>query len=160
MPVLDVGLGLGALDFPEARHLDLALIMDSQGKSADLVERAAEGTLLVEPPSLCRQREARFDACEAALATGSRPEPSCPIVKDTKGNARIAREVAKNMTLGYPATLHDCRSAIANMQATERGMASSGAQLKKEARDATAFVEKSCQGRGHYAWKGDHFAGP
>lgn len=154
--VLDVGLALGALDFPEARHLDLALAVDPDGRGAELADRAPEGTTLIEPPSLCRMREARFDQCEAAHAKGEKTEGWCPFVEDGDGGKRLAREVSFG-GMGYPATLHDCAAAIPNMRELENGLSGS---MKKETHDAVVFVEKACKDRGRYVWKGDRFVRP
>lgn len=77
--VLDVGLGLFAYDFPDVRHLDLALRIADDGRSAEVRERAPTGTELVETPEACRarmdheggpvpdpNRPARLVGCDAA----------------------------------------------------------------------------------------------
>lgn len=151
--VLDVGLGMRALDFLEARHLDLALSFDARGLAAELRDRAPAGTTLVEPPSECRRREAFLDACEGALPGGA--DPACPVVHGPGGEPRIARDTAAPS--GYPATLNDCDAARAHLREVERELASTPAAVRKEARDAAVFVDRSCKERGRYAWRVDRF---
>lgn len=117
--VLDVGLSMQALDFPEARHLDLALTFDADGRGVELAERAPEGSTLVEARSACREREARFGACEAALARGETPADDCPIVKDEQGTPRVTRDMPMGGR-GTRAALHGCAWATAQLRETQR----------------------------------------
>lgn len=77
--VLDVGLNIVAMDFPEARWLDLTLALADDGLSAELRDRAPEGTTLAESVKECEQRAPYLNApigypatlhgCHNALAT-------------------------------------------------------------------------------------------
>lgn len=130
--LLDVGLGMRALDWPDARHLDLAFSIDADGKSAELVDRAPEGTILVEPPSACRAR----------MATSSPRLPTLP------------------SGMAYPAKLHDCAGGIAEMKKTQSDLAAADPSMKKEVREALSFIERACKDRGRYVWRGDKFVRP
>jgi len=155
VPVLDLGLGMRALDFPDVRHLDLALRVAADGKTAELRERAPEGSTLVEPPSSCREREAALDACETALASGAPPLPSCPIV--TRGGTQVVARDVKTPFAPFPANVHGCAWAREELARVARDVGPSPGSFRKEVKDATAFVERSCKERGAYAWKGDRF---
>ena len=62
--VLDLGYALPAMDWPDARWLDLQLAFSNGGLEADLHDRAKAGSVLVRAPSDCRKHFARYLACE------------------------------------------------------------------------------------------------
>lgn len=160
VPVLDVGLAMRALDWMDARHLDLALTIEPGGVVATLRDRAPNKTQLVESPRDCREREDMLDACEAALRSGGAPATACPIVRDAQGrDLRVAREAIPSGPLmtGLPAELHDCDAARAEFRKVVAETAKFGGSILKEARDAAAFVDRACRGRGSYVWKDDRF---
>lgn len=157
VPLLEVGLGMRSLDFPDARHLDLALTIDDDGKSITLADRAPEGTLLVEPPSFCREREADLDACEAALAKGDTLPPACPTVTGTDGKRRIEREPGVPSVIPAEIALHDCDAALPTMRALQKEIATADSDTRKQARDALGFLERTCKERGRYVWSRDRF---
>jgi hypothetical protein len=161
--LLDVGLGVQAMDFPEARWLDLAITFAPDGLSAELADRAPEGSTLVEAPSRCVERERQADECEAKLAAA---DPSaeikldgCPLVRGPDGKYHIARVTPSMMTtMGYPATLHGCAAARANLRSSAADLASSPAPLRAGFKSAIAFADKSCAQRGRWSWQGGRFA--
>jgi len=154
VPVLDVGLAMQAMDFPEARWLDLALAFAPDGLSVELGDRAPDGTTLVEAPSRCREREAYLDTCEAALADGGAPA-NCPVVREPDGGARVAR-VNLSQYEGLPTTLHDCAGGRARLADMIPGLVDPAG--KREMRASLAFFDKICAQRGRYTWNRDRFA--
>lgn len=154
--VLDVGLGLQAMDFPEAHWLDLALVFSKDGMSAELRDRAPDGTTLVEAPSVCNAREARRAACEATRADGGAPRPNhCPNLLGLDGGALALPEVP---TFGTPAVLHDCAGGRPRMLAMVADLAKAPPPMRADARSALAFFDKSCAQRGRWVWTGGRFA--
>jgi hypothetical protein len=156
--VLDVGLGMRALDWPDSRQLDLTLAFESGGRAVTLRERAPDGTLLVESPSDCRAREAFFDSCEDALAKRIDPDPSCPItIGPNAGEKSVVRQLPSGPLGEGKAALHDCASARASLKEAIDEMKGTRGPLTDDARGASAFVERTCSGLGRYVWKGDRF---
>lgn len=158
-PVLDVGLGMRALDWPDARHLDLTLAFEPDGRAATLRERAPEGALLVEAPSVCRERQALLRTCEEALAKDVEPPATCPFVTDTAtGQRRLVGTVLASPFGDGKAQLHRCDWARAELErAADEMKRSAGGPMAKEARDALAFIKRTCNGLGRYVWSGDRF---
>jgi hypothetical protein len=157
-PVLDVGLGMRALDWPDSRHLDLALSFSPDGRSATLRDRAPDGTRLVEAPSVCRARETTLDKCEDALANHAAPEGFCPFVVDDLGHRRVARgRDSLPMMEGLPTTLHDCAQAKSDLKSTEAEMSKQGGWIANEAHVASRFIQRTCNEVGIYVWKNGRF---
>ncbi len=159
-PVLDVGVAMRALDWPDMRHLDLALAFEPGGRAVTLHERAPEGALLVEAPSVCRKREALLDACEEALAKGVEPPEACPFAIDgATGQRRLIRGTPIATPFGDgKAQLHGCDAARAELRRSVDEMKRTpGDPMAKEARDALAFIQRTCNALGRYVWKGDRF---
>ena len=159
VPVLDLGLGMRALDWPGVRHLDLALVFDAGGRRADLRDRAPDGTVLANSRSSCREREAMLDACEEALRKETEPDPSCPIGDRTTGRPKVIRDQVHSSDHGTedPVILHDCDQAREAFRPIVKEANTYGGALAKEAHAASAFVTKTCAERGNYVWKGDRF---
>jgi hypothetical protein len=143
------------MDWPDARHLDLALSFASDGRSAELRDRAPDGTILVEPPSACRAREKLYDECEKIVKEGGTPPPMCPILVEADGTKKVLRAPESFIdSMAYPATLHDCAGAKKSMAELRKG---NGPAFAAEATGAAAFIDKACRERGHYVWKRNRF---
>jgi hypothetical protein len=173
--VLDVGLGLLALDEPEHRHVDLALRVAPDGRSVELRDRAPEGTTLVEAPSLCAAREAKLDACETRFATEPTPESfahpgygpgselidpfeNCMLMRGKDGRLHVARGPETMPPLvGLPAVLHDCAGGREAIVAMTRELSAAPPPIRAEGRQALAFFDKSCAQRGVWTWRADRF---
>jgi hypothetical protein len=161
-----------ALDFPDARWLDLALSVRDGGRTMELRDRAPDGTRLVAPPSACRAREALLDDCEAKLAVEPNPESfgigpngvegfrffhGCALRRDADGKIRVARDADTGpFWPAYPATLHDCAGGRARIAEMEREVAGVPSE-RAEARASVAFFDKACRDRGVWTWKVDRF---
>lgn len=160
--LLDVGLAIQAMDFPDARWLDLAIAFAPDGLSAELADRAPEGSTLIEAPSRCAERERQDDECEAKLAAAA---PSaeikidgCPLLRGADGKYQISRVTQSMMTtMGYPATLHGCDAARANLRSSAADLASSPPPLRAGFKSAIAFADKSCAQRGRWSWQNGRF---
>jgi hypothetical protein len=157
VPVLDVGLGMRALDWPDSRHLDLTLAFEPGGKVATLRERAAEGAILVPPPSACRRHHALVEACDQALAKGVEPPERCPFTSDSSGQRRLIpwSEIRRSPFGDGSATLHGCDWARAELKRAVDDAKTT--PIAKDARGALAFIQRACNGLGRYVWKGDRF---
>lgn len=169
--VLDVGLNLIALDWPDARWLDLALEVKDHGRVVELRDRAANGTKLVAPVSECLAREATLDRCERDFANEPNPESfaqaagngewfdlyhqACPIERGPDGKLRVRREKSVLPFDRYPATIHDCAGGRAALLGAGREVASSSDRT--DWRRSLAFFDRSCSQRGTWVWKGDRF---
>lgn len=88
--VFQVGLMLGAMDFPEAHHLDLAFRLAPDGKSFDLTDRAPDGSVLVMSPSECLAREQRGEG----LMPDHMGLPAT--LHDCAGSKKVIAEMAAN----------------------------------------------------------------
>jgi hypothetical protein len=171
--VLDVGLGMIAMDFPDARWLDLSLAIAPDGRSAELADRAPDGTVLVEPESACREQERRDAECEAKLAAHPDPESlarkmgagevfspldGCMVHRKKDGRIAVVRRGDMSpMIRTYPATLHDCSGGREGLVSMQREVAQSAPAQRKEAREALAFFDRSCAARGRWVWQRDRF---
>jgi hypothetical protein len=106
--VFDVGIRLGAMAFPDAHHLELSLVLAADGKSFDLKERAPDGTILVEAPSACRERE-------ETNAPSMRFSPS-PL-HDCAGSKALLTEMARDVAKD-PTAMADLKNATAFVNKT------------------------------------------
>ncbi len=168
--VLDVGLGIGAMDFPDARWLDLSLSFSTGGLEADVRDRAPNGAKLVEAPSLCREREAHLATCAQTLSlrrydlttdSDACPTPcsyetvgDCSVLRAQDGRRYIAPPPP---SLGLPAVLHDCAGARAQLR---DAFADIGTSLPDAHvfRGALGTVDEYCRQRAHWVWRHGHFA--
>jgi hypothetical protein len=168
--LLDVGLGIGALDWTDAHWLDLSLHIAKDGRSVELRDRAPEGTRLIAPPSVCRQREAKLEGCRAAFAKEPDPErfvlttpkgsperfdsfQGCFLARGPNGRVQVMPAPVPAFS-GYPATLHDCAGGRVLLK---RAMSDLPPKMRSEWKAALAFLDKSCAARGTWTWKGDRF---
>jgi hypothetical protein len=169
--VLDVGVGLVAMDFPDARWLDLALVMAPDGNSAVLEDRAPDGTVLVEPRSRCMEREKREAECARKLAAHPDPESlahkdlqgeridlldGCPLLRGEDGRIVVFRS-ERSWDSMAPSTLHDCTGAQDALHASMRDLGQAPAESRQMMQEALAFANKACGQRGRYAWEKGRF---
>jgi hypothetical protein len=160
--VLDVGIGVRALDWPDARHLDLMLAFEPGGRAAILRERAPEGALVVPAPSACREHHVLVEACEAAIANNSEPPERCPfIVVDSRSGKRrlLSWSEVSGTSLGEGrATMHGCASARAELERAVSEMSRTpNDPAASDARGALTFIKRACGAIGRYVWKRDRF---
>lgn len=167
--VLDVGIHLLALDWPDARWLDLALEF-KDGNTVVLRDRAPEGSTLVAPPSECIAQEKRLDQCEKDWPNEKDPESysqkmgngeglryfqdHCPLERGPDGKLRISRREVQ-MPMGmYPAHIHDCAGGRPPLVSA---LKDAPPDQRAEWNRSMRFFDKSCKQRGNYVWKGDRF---
>jgi hypothetical protein len=172
--VLDVGLGIIAMDFPDARWLDLALALAADGKSVELQDRAPDGTTLVEAPSRCRAKEKEDADCEKKLAAHPDPESlaheagkaretfdsldGCFFYRGRDGRIAVIRRTNTDSTdHGLPATLHDCAHGRPALETMQRELAREPPDSRAETRQSLAFFDRACAQRGRYTWQRDRF---
>lgn len=159
-PVLELGYGLTAMDWPDARWLDLQLVFSPDGLSADLHNRAAPGAVLVRSPRACHEHFARYLACERAHAEGTPPIADvCPQQLGQGGALSYGHHTPTPppSPMGVARVpLQGCAAALPKLDAlvAESG---SGNPYAREFRDDRAFAVKSCNARGRYVWKGGRF---
>ena len=141
-----------------ARLLDLALAIAPDGLSAELTERAPEGTTLVAPAALRQSAEdARMD-CQRELARdpstthGGGERTPLWMVDHTSAGA-----ICKTVPLpGYPATLHGCTEALA--RATEQlADARRNHYDLPEGEQGLTLTKRACAQRGRWTWRRGRF---
>jgi len=157
--VLEVGYALPAMDWPDARWLDLQLTFARGGLEADLHDRAAPGAVLVPPPSYCREHVARYLACEQARRDGAPLDEVCPNVMGPSGTTSFGHHSPtppQSPMGGDRIELQGCAAALPKLDELVRG---SGANdlYRAEFRADRAFAIKSCDARGRYVWKEGRF---
>ena len=171
--VLDVGVGMVAMDFPDARWLDLSLLVAADGRSIELKDRAPDGKMLVEAPSRCRAEEKHIAECEKKLAAHPNPvslaHPAgkhdetidslddCPLYRDN-GRIAVFRQTNGDSPISILlAKLHDCAGGRAGLEAMQRELARGPADARVEGRRSLVFFDKTCAQRGRYAWQEARF---
>jgi hypothetical protein len=162
--VLDLGLNLVALDWPDARWLDLALEIEDSGRVIELHDRAPDGTRIVAPPSACLAREAQLDQCEKDFAKEPNPEAfangtwfhgNCPIERGPDKKLFVSRRRVDQGFGAFPATIHDCAGGRPPL-VRALGEAQPGRDRAEWSR-SLAFFDKSCAQRGTWVWQGERF---
>lgn len=171
--VLDLGLNVIALDWPDARWLDLALEIKDSGRVIELHDRAPDETRIVAPPSACVARQAVLDQCEKDFAKEPTPESfverapngsemfrffhgQCPIERGPDKELVVSRRPLDQAFGAYPATVHDCaggRAALLRAQSD----ATAGSD-RADWRRSLALLDRSCGQRGAWVWQGERFA--
>jgi hypothetical protein len=172
--VLDVGVGIVAMDFPDARWLDLTLTLDPDGRSATLEDRAPDGTTLVEARSACLAHEKFLAECDDKLAAHPNPESftqkvgggeafatldDCPLHRRKDGRIAVLQrsEMQQQPFAAVPAKLHDCAGGREALKGLQRELAQAPAEARADARQSLAFYDKSCAQRGRWVWSKDRF---
>ena len=157
VPVLEVGYALPAMDWPDARWLDLQLTFSPGGREADLGDRGKPGTVLVAPARFCHEHVQRHVACEKAHREGAPLDDVCPRQMDSSSKTSFghwpATPPASPMG-GDRVELQGCAEALPKLDALVKST-SPGDTYRAEFREDRAFAVKSCNARGHYVWKGD-----
>ncbi len=173
--VLDVGLGMVALDFPDAHWLDLGVSAAPDGRTIELRDRAPNGTKLVRALSECRAREAELDTCEDLLVSEA-PDPKtlfvttpsgssmmttsfhdCPLMLGRDGKVQVVRDTPQSPLGDGPIELRDCAGGRPPMLEMQRSLGTSSPEMRNDARRALAFFDKTCAQRGTWTWKGERF---
>ena len=157
--VLDAGYALPAMDWPDARWLDLQVTFAAGGLEVDVHDRAEEGAVLVSAPSACRENFARYLACEQALRDGTPLDDVCPLTMDATGKTSFGHHSLAPPPSPVDADrveLHGCASALPKLAELVRTSAP-GDMFLAEFRADRAFAVRSCNARGHYVWKGGRF---
>lgn len=160
VPVLEVGYALPAMDWPDARWLDLQLTFAPGGLEADVHDRAEPGVVLVRPPRECHEHFARYLACEKAHREGSGLEDACPrmggvgVPPNTFGH--LAPTPGASPMGGDRIELKGCAEALPKLDALIKETGGAG-PFAAEFRGDRAFAIKSCNARGRWGWKGDRF---
>lgn len=157
--VLDAGFALPAMDWPDARWLDLQVTFAPGGLEADVHDRAAAGAVLVPAPSACRENFARYLACEKAHRDGTPLDSMCPLTMDATGKSTFGHHSLEPLPSPMGADhveLHGCATALPKLAELVRRSAP-GDIYAAEFRDDRAFAVRSCNARGHYVWKGGRF---
>lgn len=166
--LLQLGLGVRALDFPDAHWLNLAL--SYRDGAFVLRDRAADGTTLVEPPSICRARAQQRDACAEALAAEPHPERlahataggetfdalggNCMVHRDPKTKTIVVWDPTRAASgfSAYPAELHDCAGGLAKLTEAQRASSRSAPGDRVEWTRAVRFATRACESRGTWTW--------
>lgn len=158
-PVLEVGFALPAMDWADARWLDLQVAFSPDGLEVDVRDRAAPGTVLVESPSSCRDYFARYLACEKAHRDGTPLEEVCPRMLDRANDLTFGHLTPKRPPSpmgGDRVELFGCAEAIPRLDRLLKE-SGPGSPFAAEFRADRLFALKSCKARGHYVWNGDRF---
>jgi hypothetical protein len=169
--VLDVGIGMVSMDFPDAHWLDLALAWSPDGMSAELHDRAPNGTMLVEAQSSCLEQERLMEDCEKKLAAHPNPESfarkmghgevfvqldDCPLHRGKDGRIAVLRRSGMGEHSG-PVKLHDCAGGRQELDSMQHEQLHAPAAERAEARQSTTYFDKACAQRGRYVWQKDRF---
>ncbi len=158
-PVLEVGYALPAMDWPDARWLDLQVSFLAGGLAVDVHDRAKPGAVLVSPPSYCRAHVARHHTCERAHREGSPLDDVCPQVMDASGKTTFGhwpKTPWPSPMGGDRAELRGCAEALPKLDELVKETTPKDIYAA-EFRADRAFAVRSCEARGHYVWKGNKF---
>jgi hypothetical protein len=152
--VLDLGIASYAMDWPEARYLDLALTFAPDGMSAIYKDRAPPGTKLVADPKWCEEQVKVLAECRVDAG------PECPVppptVADEDGGIGLGIGFTLGGPMNPPALLNGCAEAkdgVKELQKPDVG----DKQMREEARYVGSFITRSCAALGRYEWKGGRF---
>lgn len=156
--VLEVGYALPAMDWPDARWLDLQLVFEPGGLEADLHDRAPAGTVLVPPPRYCKDHYARYLACEEAHRNGAPLQDVCPMVMENGKtfHGHHTPTPGESPMGGDRVDLQGCAQALPKLEELIK-QTSPKDMFAAEFRADRAFAVKACNARGHYVWTDGRF---
>jgi hypothetical protein len=147
------------MDWPDSSWLDLQLTFSPGGLEADLHDRAKPGTVLVSPPSRCREYFRLYLACEQAHRDGAPLDDVCPHEMDPSGRLAFGHmsPTPPEAPMGSGRIeLQGCAEALPKLDELVKETKGND-PFAAEFRADRAFAVKSCKAVGRYVWSRDRF---